>query len=319
MANVIIRPEWHLPESAVTPESTYRNRRQFIKSLGLGAGLGGGLLAHDAVAAAGAATAAQNAKLYPGKRNAKYNPNFRPTQQTWATGYNNFYEFSTNKFQVQGLVGNFRIEPWPVTVGGLCKKPFKMDAQDLVAKFGVEERVYRFRCVEGWGMILPWSGFSLRRLIELAEPTNEAKIVKFTTAMVPKQMPGIARLPQYPWPYTEGLRIAEAMHDLTFVATGMYGKPLPKQNGAPIRLVVPWKYGYKSIKSIVKIEFVAKQPKTLWNTLSAVEYPFESNVDPAKPHPRWSQASEEMKGMNGLRVRTLKYNGYGAVAGLYQR
>jgi sulfoxide reductase catalytic subunit YedY len=168
-------------------------------------------------------------------------------------------------------------------------------------------------------MILPWSGFSLRRLLELAEPTKEARYVKFTTAMIPRQMPGIARLPQYPWPYTEGLRIAEAMHGLTFVATGMYGKPLLKQNGAPLRLVVPWKYGYKSIKSIVKIEFVAKQPKTLWNTLSAVEYPFESNVDPAKPHPRWSQASEEMKGLNGLRVRTIKYNGYGDVAGLYRR
>jgi sulfoxide reductase catalytic subunit YedY len=316
MANVIIRPDWNLPESAVTPEAAYRNRRQFLKTLGLGAGLGGGLLAGDATAAA---TAAQNLKRYPGKRNAKYNPNFRTTPQQWAAGFNNFYEFSTDKFQVQRMVGAFRTEPWPVTIGGLCKKPFKMDAQDMVAKFGIEERVYRFRCVEGWGMILPWSGFSLRRLLELAEPTKEARYVKFTTAMIPRQMPGIARLPQYPWPYTEGLRIAEAMHDLTFVATGMYGKPLLKQNGAPIRLVVPWKYGYKSIKSIVKIEFVRNQPKTLWNSLSAVEYPFESNVDPAKPHPRWSQASEEMKGMNGLRVRTLKYNGYGAVAGLYRR
>jgi len=316
MANVIIRPDWYLPESAVTPEATYRNRRQFLKTMGLGAGLGGEVLVRDAMAAA---TPAENLKRYPGKRNAKYSPNFRPTTEAWGTGYNNFYEFSTDKFQVRQLVGGFRTTPWPVTIGGLCKKPFKMDAQDLVAKFGIEERVYRFRCVEGWGMILPWSGFSLRRLLELAEPTKEARYVKFTTAMIPAQMPGIARLPQYPWPYTEGLRIAEAMHDLTFVATGIFGKPLPKQNGAPIRLVVPWKYGYKSIKSIVKIEFVRNQPKTLWNSLSAVEYPFESNVDPAKPHPRWSQASEEMKGTDGLRVRTLKYNGYGAVAGLYRR
>ncbi len=317
MANVIIRPDWHLPESAATPESVYHNRRQFLKKFGMGVGLGASFLATDASAAA--ATAAQNLKRYPGKRNAKYNPNFRPTPEPWGKGYNNYYEFSTDKFQVQRLVGAFRTEPWPLTVGGLCKKPFKMDAQDLVAKFGIEERVYRFRCVEGWGMILPWSGFTLRRLIELAEPTRDARFVKFTTAMIPHQMPGIARLPQYPWPYTEGLRIAEAMHDLTFVATGIYGKPLPKQNGAPIRLVVPWKYGYKSIKSIVKIEFVRNQPKTLWNTLSAVEYPFESNVDPAVPHPRWSQASEEMKGMNGLRVRTIKYNGYREVVGLYRR
>ncbi len=316
MANVIIRPDWHLPENAVTPEEVYRNRRSFLKTLGLGAGTG--LMANAMADAAPAATPAGNLKLYPGKRNPKYNPNFRLTAEAFGTGFNNFYEFTTDKRAVRQLVGRFRTAPWPVSVGGLCNKPFQMDAQAMVAKFGLEERVYRFRCVEAWGMIVPWSGFTLKRLIELAEPKKEARFVKFTTAMVPAQMPGIARLPQYPWPYTEGLTLAEAMHDLTFVATGIYGKPLPKQNGAPIRLVVPWKYGYKSIKSIVKIEFTAHQPKTLWNSLSPVEYPFESNVDPTKPHPRWSQASEEMLGL-GVRVRTIKYNGYKEVAGLYRR
>ena len=314
MANVIIRPDWHLPEKLVTPESDYRNRRQFIKELGLvaGAGISGSVLA-------AAATPAGNLKLYPGKRNPKYNPKVQLTNQQWAEGYNNFYEVTTQKELVRHpfYMNKFVTNPWQIEIKGLCEKPFKIDAQQLIADIGVEQRVYRMRCVEGWSMVVPWTGFTLRKLIEKAVPKKTARFVKFTTAMNVQQMPGIARLPGYPWPYTEGLRIDEALHDLTFVATGIYGRPLPKQNGAPIRIVVPWKYGYKSIKSIVKIEFTAKQPKTLWETLAPKEYPFESNVNPAVPHPRWTQATEKQIG-TGLRIRTLLYNGYNQVAPLYR-
>jgi len=311
MANVIIRPNWQLHEKEITPIKEYRNRRCFIKELGLGAGLGGVSLGHQLNAAA-------SPKLFPAKRNKKFNPRVVLTNKRWATGYNNFYEFSTNKEYVRFLVDKFITDPWQVDVVGLCEKPFKFDSREMMTKIGLEERVYRFRCVEAWSMIVPWTGYQLNKLLKMAGPKKEAKYVKFYTAMKPKEMPGFARLPQYPWPYTEGLRLDEAMNDLSFMATGIYGEPLPKQNGAPLRLVVPWKYGYKSIKSIVKIEFTAKRPSTLWNSLAPKEYPFESNVDPALPHPRWSQASERMIGPNPVRVKTIKYNGYAQVAGLYK-
>ena len=311
MANVIIRPDWHIPESSITPINEYRNRRSFVKQLGLGAGVAGLSLADTLEAAAAP-------KLYPAKRNAKYNPKVVLTNKAWATGYNNFYEFTTSKEHVRFLVDKFKTNPWEVEVSGLCDKPFKFDAQEMARKLGLEERVYRFRCVEAWSMIVPWTGYALSKLLKQAEPKASAKYVKFYTAMKPAEMPGLARLPQYPWPYTEGLRLDEAMHDLTFMATGIFGEPLPKQNGAPLRLVVPWKYGYKSIKSIVKIEFTNRQPKTLWNALAPREYPFESNVDPGVPHPRWSQASERLIGPNPVRIKTIKYNGYPQVAGLYK-
>ena len=282
-----------------------------MKQLGLGAGIAG-LSLVDTLQAAAAA------RLYPAKRNAKYNPKVVLTNKAWATGYNNFYEFTTSKEHVRFLVDKFKTNPWPVEVSGLCDKPFKFDALDMAKKLGLEERVYRFRCVEAWSMIVPWTGYTLSKLLKQAEPKASAKYVKFYTAMKPAEMPGLARLPQYPWPYTEGLRLDEAMHDLTFMATGIYGEPLPKQNGAPLRLVVPWKYGYKSIKSIVKIEFTDRQPKTLWNALAPREYPFESNVDPGVPHPRWSQASERLIGPNPVRIKTIKFNGYPQVAGLYK-
>ena len=282
-----------------------------MKQLGLGAGIAG-LSLVDTLQAAAAP------KLYPAKRNAKYNPKIVLTNKAWATGYNNFYEFTTSKEHVRFLVDKFKTNPWPVEVSGLCDKPFKFDALDMAKKLGLEERVYRFRCVEAWSMIVPWTGYTLSKLLKQAEPKASAKYVKFYTAMKPAEMPGLARLPQYPWPYTEGLRLDEAMHDLTFMATGIYGEPLPKQNGAPLRLVVPWKYGYKSIKSIVKIEFTDRQPKTLWNALAPREYPFESNVDPGVPHPRWSQASERLIGPNPVRIKTIKFNGYPQVAGLYK-
>ena len=299
MANVIIRPDWHIPESSITPINEYRNRRSFVKQLGLGAGVAGLSLADTLEAAAAP-------KLYPAKRNAKYNPKVVLTNKAWATGYNNFYEFTTSKEHVRFLVDKFKTNPWEVEVSGLCDKPFKFDAQEMARKLGLEERVYRFRCVEAWSMIVPWTGYTLSKILKQAEPKASAKYVKFYTAMKPAEMPGLARLPQYPWPYTEGLRLDEAMHDLTFMATGIFGEPLPKQNGAPLRLVVPWKYGYKSIKSIVKIEFTNRQPKTLWNALAPREYPFESNVDPGVPHPRWSQASERLIGPNPVRIKTIK-------------
>ena len=308
MANVILKPEWQIPENEITPVDDYFSRREFVKTMGLGMGLAG----------VGSIEAAAQAKLFPAKRNPKYNPKIALTNKQWATGYNNFYEFTTSKEYVRFLVGKFKINPWQVEISGLCNKPFKIDAREIMQKIGLEERVYRFRCVEAWSMIVPWTGYQLSKLLKMADPKNDAKYVKFYTAMKPKEMPGLARLPSYPWPYTEGLRIDEAMHELAFMATGVYGEPIPKQNGAPLRLVVPWKYGFKSIKSIVKIEFTNKQPKTLWNSLAPKEYPFESNVNPAVPHPRWSQASERMIGPNPIRVKTVKYNGYSQVASLYK-
>ena len=315
MSNVIIRPDWQLPESRITPERSYRDRRKFLCELGFA---GGGLLA--ATLTERAAFAADAKGLYPAKRNIAYSPaDLQPSKERVFTTYNNFYEFSTDKEAVVDRVDKFVIAPWPVRIGGLCENPFTADAQELAAEFGVEERVYRFRCVEAWSAVVPWTGFELRKLLEKVKPKPEAKFVKFVTAARPDQMPGINRLRGYPWPYTEGLRMEEAMHPLTLLATGVYGKPLPKQNGAPLRVVVPWKYGYKSGKSLVSIELVATQPKTLWETLSPEEYPFESNVDPAVPHPRWSQASERQVD-TGDRIRTLPLNGYAMQVGaLYKK
>jgi sulfoxide reductase catalytic subunit YedY len=327
MPNIIVPPHWRIPESQITPESVYRNRRAFLQEMGFA---GAGLLtasqmsfAADAAspakpAAAAAAASGATGGKYPAPRNPKFDgKGLTLSDATVTAEYNNFYEFSTSKERVHRLVGPFTTDPWTVRIDGLCEKPMTVDARELIGQFPLEERVYRFRCVEAWAMIVPWTGVPLAKLLAAVKPTGDAKFVKFTTALRPEQMPGIARLREYPWPYTEGLRIDEAMNDLVMVATGIYGKPLPKQNGAPLRLVVPWKYGYKSIKSIVRIELVAKQPATLWETLAPDEYPFESNVNPRVPHPRWSQASERLID-TGDRVPTLPYNGYAEqVAGLY--
>lgn len=308
MANIIIRPDWHIAERFVTPEKICLSRRHFLRQMGFA---GGGLLA------AGAASDSTKKKGYPYPRSKAFDPGWPLSNQKVVEAYNNFYEFSTSKERVHQLVGPFQTSPWMVEVGGLCEKPMTLEVGELIDMMTMEERVYRFRCVEAWAMVVPWTGFPLAKLIEKAQPKPEAKFVKFITALKPDQMPGVRTLRSYPWPYTEGLRMDEAMHDLTLVATGLYGKPLPKQNGAPIRIVVPWKYGYKSIKSVVKIEFTATQPRTLWETLAPEEYPFESNVNPRVPHPRWSQATERMID-SGDRVRTLPFNGYGEqVARLY--
>jgi sulfoxide reductase catalytic subunit YedY len=324
MANIILKPEWHIAERHVTPEAIYANRRSFLRQMGLtGAGLFTAQAAFlsaraaEAAAKAGAASAVK----YPAKRNPDFDPKLRLSEQEPATSYNNFYEFSTSKDRVKRLVGNFKTEPWPLEIYGLCEKPLKLDLNELLAEFPVEERVYRFRCVEAWSMVVPWTGFQLSELLKKVQPKAEAKFVRFETVARPEEMPGYNRLlaQGYPMPYNEGLRLDEAMNPLTLVTTGIYGKPLPKQNGAPVRIVVPWKYGYKSIKSIVKIELVAKQPATLWETLQPQEYPFESNVDPGVPHPRWSQATEREVD-TGDRIPTLLYNGYEAqVAKLYKK
>ena len=325
MANVIIRPDWFIPESHATSETAYRNRRTFLKQMGL---VGAGLLSAPLIGqteeekkAAANASAAAGPKLYPAKRNPDFNPNWPLTEEKAAAGYNNFYEFSLSKEKVRELVGNFQTSPWSVDVGGLVEKPLKLDFEEILKTAPLEERVYRFRCVEAWAMIVPWTGFPLSKLIERCKPKSDAKFIRFETANRPDQMPGMKSGPasRYPWPYFEGLRMDEAMHPLTMVVTGIYGKPLPKQHGAPLRIVVPWKYGYKSAKSIVKIDFIDKQPTTFWETLAPEEYPFESNVNPAVPHPRWSQATERMIDTND-RARTQPFNGYGMqVAKLYAK
>jgi len=309
MPNVITRPGWYLPEKLATPESVYRNRRRFLKELSI---IGTASLFTSTHAAE------STAKGYPYPRNTTFaGKDLRITDEEYATGYNNFYEFTTSKTRVKRLTDRFVISPWDLEIAGLVDKPLKTTVDELVASMPLEERVYRFRCVEAWSMIVPWTGFPLSKLIEKVSPKSEAKFIKFTTFHRPEQAPGFAELKNYPWPYTEGLRMDEAMNPLTLVTTGMYGKPLPKQNGAPLRIVVPWKYGYKSIKSVVKIEFVAEQPKTLWESLAPDEYPFESNVNPKVDHPRWSQKTERIID-TGNRINTQMFNGYGEyVAKLY--
>jgi len=316
MANLIIRPGWHLSDRLVTPEPVFLDRRHFLRQMGFATmGLLATPLAGCAKDEAPTSSATNNAavftpsRTYPAPRNPEFNPAWALSAERAAGQYNNFYEFTLSK-DVYRYVDKFVTAPWPIRIGGLVEKPVTIDALELVQRFGLEERVYRLRCVEAWAMIVPWTGFPLSKVIEMVAPKAEAKFIRFETFHRPEQAPGVARVPEYPWPYFEGLRLDEALNPLTLAATGIYGKPLPKQHGAPIRLVVPWKYGYKSIKSIVKIEFVAGQPKTFWETLQPKEYPFESNVDPGVSHPRWSQATERLID-TGDRVKTLPFNGYG--------
>lgn len=294
------RHGWEIPEREATPESAWLNRRQLLAAAGFGGA--GRLLAQ-----------------VPAKRNPELTLD-RPVTEEWAaTGYNNFYEFDMNdKAAVKNKVGQFVTSPWTVEVGGLVAKPQRFDLDDLTKRMPLEERLYRFRCVEAWAMAVPWTGFPFSALAKLVELKPEAKYVRFVTVHRPDQMPGVKQYNWYKWPYYEGLRIDEAMNPLTILATGLYGKTLPKQNGAPVRIVTPWKYGYKSIKSIVKIEFTAKRPNTFWNDSQPTEYGFYANVNPQRPHPRWSQATEKL--IPSMEVRpTVLYNGYGKwVASMYK-
>jgi len=225
------------------------------------------------------------------------------------TGYNNYYEFTTDKEDVAPMAKDFRTSPWTVEVGGLVESPRTYAVEDLLSAFDQQERIYRMRCVEGWSMVIPWLGFPLASLIQQAGPTGEARYVRFEAILDPEQMPG-QKSRWYEWPYIEGLRLDEAMNDLTILASGVYGKPMPAQNGAPLRLVVPWKYGFKSIKGIVRIDLVAEQPTSLWMAAAPNEYGFYANVNPNVDHPRWSQASERRIGGELQRRDTLMFNGY---------
>jgi sulfoxide reductase catalytic subunit YedY len=318
-----LRP-WDLPDHRVTPESTYWNRRDVLRALGLtgtatligGCGLS---VDGDPLADISDWNSPYDA-WHPVPRNEAYAvPERDLTNPIDATTFNNYYEFTPTKDQVHRLVGDFVVEPWTIEIAGLCNNPGVFDLEDWLDRFALEERIYRHRCVETWAMTVPWSGFSLAELIAYADPTSDARFVRFVSENRPDQMPGIEVLSNFPWPYHEGLTMDEATNELAFMVTGMYGIGVPRQNGAPLRLVVPWKYGYKSIKSIIRIEFVAEQPPTLWSTAVTNEYPFESHVDPAVPHPRWSQAEEWLLGDDQDVVPTMKYNGYGEyVAHLYE-
>jgi methionine sulfoxide reductase catalytic subunit len=308
---------WEIPESQATPESVYANRRAVLKAMGFGAVA----LATDAPFAAALAADAPapdpSAKLYPFRHNNKYKLDRPITDAKYSTDYNNFYEFSTDKELVEPAQA-LPIRPWNITVDGMVEKPFQIGIDDLLAKMApyLEERLYRHRCVEAWSMAVPWSGFALRELVALSKPLSGATYLKMVTFMNPDVAPGQGE-PLYPWPYVEGLTMAEATNELAFLVTGMYGKPVPKQDGAPLRLAVPWKYGFKSVKSIVKFTFTDKQPRTFWQDLQESEYGFWANVNPAVPHPRWSQATERVIGSDE-RVPTLIWNGYGDhVAHLY--
>ncbi|MBI5822860.1 MAG: protein-methionine-sulfoxide reductase catalytic subunit MsrP [Chloroflexi bacterium] len=297
--------------SEITPKDAYLSRRDFMKAAGLTAGAA--LLTACGPSVANASEGTESA---PTSSATDELGNIVNTFEE-ITSYNNYYEFSTNKEAVAPLAKDFTTAPWTVEVGGLVHKPKTFGVEDLLSLFPQEERIYRLRCVEAWSMVIPWSGFPLASLLKMVEPTSNAKYVRFETVYRPEEMKGQGS-PFYPWPYQEGLRIDEAMNDLAILATGMYGETMLAQNGAPIRLVVPWKYGFKSIKSIVKIELVAERPNTLWNSVSTSEYGFYSNVNPNVDHPRWSQASERRIGELSRRP-TLLFNGYGEqVASLYE-
>jgi sulfoxide reductase catalytic subunit YedY len=296
--------------SEITPKQVYLSRRDFMKAATVAASA-----ALLAACAPSATETPQNAAPVPKSTATDELGNPVNTYED-ITNYNNYYEFTTDKQGVAGLAKDFKTIPWTIEVGGLVNKPKTFGIDDLLKTFTQEERIYRLRCVEAWSMVIPWEGFTLASLLNMVEPTSEAKYVRFETVYRPDEMPG-QKSPFYSWPYQEGLRLDEAMNDLTFLATGLYGEPNVAQNGAPIRLVVPWKYGFKSIKSIVKIELVSEQPATLWSAIAPNEYGFYSNVNPEVDHPRWSQASERRIGELS-RVPTLPFNGYGEqVAALY--
>jgi sulfoxide reductase catalytic subunit YedY len=300
--------------SEITPQEVYLERRRFIQRAAAGAVVDSALWEmanREAFAQAGAKLAAQ--------ANPAYALDEKPTSFKDATHYNNFYEFGTDKSDPAQHAHTLKTRPWTVTIEGAVAKPQTLDIDALLKLAPLEERVYRLRCVEGWSMVIPWVGYSLSHLIRRVEPTGNAKYVEFITLADRSQMPGL-RSPVLDWPYVEGLRMDEANHPLTLLTLGMYGQVLPNQNGAPVRLVVPWKYGFKSAKSIVKIRFVERQPRTSWFDANPQEYGFYSNVNPDVDHPRWSQATERRIGEDSFfqkKRKTLMFNGYSQVASLY--
>jgi methionine sulfoxide reductase catalytic subunit len=302
---MLIRRAPDIPASEITPHGVYLNRRRFL-------GAAGGLAAAATLGLPGALAACGSA---PAEEDDAQEDTLTPYRDV--TRYNNFYEFGTDKEDPARLAHTLKTRPWTVVVGGHVERPGRYDIDDLLRRFPQQERVYRLRCVEAWSMVIPWLGFPLGDLLRQVQPTSRARYVAFATLLDPQQMPG-QRRPILDWPYVEGLRLDEAMHPLTLLATGLYGETLPNQNGAPLRLVVPWKYGFKSIKSIVRIELVERQPPTSWNRSAPQEYGFYANVNPTVDHPRWSQARERRIG-EWRRRPTLMFNGYGEqVASLYR-
>ncbi len=310
---MLIKKAPDVKASEITPRSLYMNRRNFLL----------GTAAAGAVAATGfrfrealspSVVARANAKI-DGIQKSSYSTNEKITPYTDVTHYNNYYEFSTDKEGPADLAKNFKTRPWNVTIDGLVKKKQVLDVDSIIKLASPEERIYRPRCVEGWSIVVPWVGFSLSELIKKADPLPKAKFVEFTTADDPKQMPGV-RVPVLDWPYVEGLRMDEAMHPLALLCFGMYGEALPNQDGAPLRIVLPWKYGFKSAKAIVRIRFTDSQPLNTWQKSASNEYGFYANVNPNVDHPRWSQAKERRLGEFFKRA-TLMFNGYDQVASLY--
>jgi sulfoxide reductase catalytic subunit YedY len=315
------RPTRPIAPSEITPEAGYNDRRRILAALGGTAALALGGLAPRATAQSAAATPAP-ARLAPPRyaRNERWSVKDAATSFEDVTSYNNFYEFGTDKTDPKANGGTLRPRPWSVEVAGAAEVTGRFTLEDILKPHALEERVYRFRCVEAWSMVVPWMGFPLGDLLKRFRPTSKARYVEFTTLLDPKQMPG-QRSMVLDWPYIEGLRIDEAMHPLALMVVGVYGQWLPNQNGAPLRLMVPWKYGFKSIKSIVKIRFTEREPRTSWNLSAPYEYGFYANVNPAVDHPRWSQAKERRIGTGffAARTDTLPFNGYAAdVAGLYK-
>jgi sulfoxide reductase catalytic subunit YedY len=316
---MLIRKSNDIPSSEITSKSAYFSRRKFITGVAAtGAAIAGGLYLRN-VTGTTEPTVEASSQL-TGIVKSPFSTSEKPNSFKDITNYNNYYEFSTDKYEPNGLSANFRTRPWTVSIEGQVKKHKKLDIDSIMKLATLEERIYRFRCVEGWSMVIPWVGFPLSVLINQAEPLGSAKFVAFETVFAPDQMPNQRSSAVLQWPYVEGLRMDEAMHPLTILAVGLYDQVLPNVDGAPLRLVVPWKYGFKGIKAIVKVKFVDKMPPTTWNIMAPNEYGFYSNVNPTVDHPRWSQATERRIGDSIFAPKhpTLMFNGYGdQVASLY--
>jgi methionine sulfoxide reductase catalytic subunit len=310
------KPTWEMPESAETDESAFLNRRELCKTIAAGSIFAGSVPLIGASSALAAAPADPSAGLYPAKRNEAYKLDREITPEKITTTYNNFYEFGSHK-NIWKAAQKLEIRPWTVTIDGMVEKERKVDIDTLLKAMPLEERLYRHRCVEAWAIAVPWTGFPLKALLDYAKPMSGAKYLVMETFQDKKMAPGQRQF-WYPWPYVETITLAEAANELSMMGTGAYGKPMAKQNGAPLRLVVPWKYGFKQIKSIVRFTFTDTRPKSFWEKIQAKEYGFWANVNPEVDHPRWSQATEKLLG-TGKRVPTQLYNGYAEqVAGLYK-
>ena len=307
--HIMHRRGWELPEHTATPEHLFFDRRSFLLAAGAAAALPAGALAQRV-------SDLPDADPYPAKRNPAYTIDRPVTDETINTTYNNFYEFGTSK-SIARSAQSLRLRPWTVTIDGMVEKPQEIAIDDLIRRMTLEERLYRHRCVEAWGMAIPWTGFPLAKVVKLGAPTSSAKYLRMET-FLDRSMAAGQRGGWFTWPYVEGMTMAEATNDLAFVVTGAYGKPVAKSQGAPLRLALPWKYGFKSIKSITRITFTDQRPKTFWESLQASEYGFWANVNPQVAHPRWSQETEQVIGTSERRP-TLLFNGYGEyVADLYK-